>query len=971
MPIRAAQLGALHAIGAHFTRFDEPAIVAVPTGVGKTVIGAAAPYLLEPTGRVLYIVPSRLLRRQTARLLSSQQQLRDVGMLPGEGTNPTVLEVESIPATWDDLLAADVVVGLPQSLTPLVERVPPPRDLFGVVIVDEAHHAPAPTWDALLTAFDARTVLLTATPYRRDLRELPGRLAYDYPLSKAISEDAYEPVEFVGVETLGLTEALADREVAQRAVDLLRGPLHVGTDSRLLVRAKTKERVHDLAELYEKLGVKINVVHGDLQPKSVEARIQEVRDGTAQGLAFVGVLGEGFDCPQLKIGAYHDKHRSLPVTLQFLGRLSRRAENTGPAQVVSAFETLKSDTWSLYRSDSVWADLVPQLAERATSDVKRRKVLLERMPAFPRDDVSLHDIDLGVTVTMFSADDIEFDLTSDSPTDLGLGVGDRFAQGSIIWAHIDPHEQLMLFVTAHNDRPRWLRSPVLDADRYSMHTALLRRDHQGQPLLVVSSSSRNADFALASRIVGDAEQVRLADPDFMRRFLDVAELRSVQHLGSRNTDLNSRARSYTTSSGSSIEDGVRAEDLGNDVLGHVGATCMIQGEPYSGGVSLGTSRLWVLESFSIDRFIEFVDGLIAAMVGGQPGEIRRLRTRFETTLRHWPTTTDAIAVALHAGMLSEASDIDGRYLPIDIVLEADERPDPDGTLLLTSPRLGWQCKLQTNGIIASESHSIPARYGHTTTSLLELLIQFPPTIYFRDGSSAAGGRLAPCPDGLLEFAPDQFMSADWSAVAIQSEKARSGHTDSIHEWMTQRLMTDFGSRAWVVFDDASGEVADHFVIEPSAADTVRLHLFHSKASSEPNPGLRVKDLDELIGQIIRSRRWIAKPPGVFWGEVATRVMTRASTRLIESPNPAFSRDRLQEACRRWTERPPQLEPTYYGIQPGIDIDQLAAALARDPRPAAIAGLTETFSSCANWIGRSAALTFVGSSPSGRALLTLV
>ena len=37
----------------------------------------------------------------------------------------------------------------------------------------------------------------------------------------------------------------------------------------------------------------------------------------------VDMLGEGFDLPALKVAAIHDPHKSLGVTLQFVGRFAR------------------------------------------------------------------------------------------------------------------------------------------------------------------------------------------------------------------------------------------------------------------------------------------------------------------------------------------------------------------------------------------------------------------------------------------------------------------------------------------------------------------------------------------------------------------------------------------------------------------------------------------------------------------------
>lgn len=38
---------------------------------------------------------------------------------------------------------------------------------FNLIIVDEAHHYPAPTWLAIVDYFVCKTIFLTATPYRR------------------------------------------------------------------------------------------------------------------------------------------------------------------------------------------------------------------------------------------------------------------------------------------------------------------------------------------------------------------------------------------------------------------------------------------------------------------------------------------------------------------------------------------------------------------------------------------------------------------------------------------------------------------------------------------------------------------------------------------------------------------------------------------------------------------------------------
>ena len=47
------------------------------------------------------------------------------------------------------------------------------------------------------------------------------------------------------------------------------------------------------------------------------------------------MFGEGIDIPQLKICAIHDKYKSIPLTIQFIGRFARSQGNLGNASVVA------------------------------------------------------------------------------------------------------------------------------------------------------------------------------------------------------------------------------------------------------------------------------------------------------------------------------------------------------------------------------------------------------------------------------------------------------------------------------------------------------------------------------------------------------------------------------------------------------------------------------------------------------------
>jgi superfamily II DNA or RNA helicase len=190
--LRNAQVGTIHAVAAHFTiRRKEPAIVVMPTGSGKSAVLMMTAFV-ERARTALVVTPGLLVRGQIAEGFRTLSVLKRAGVVDGSTPEPRVAEVKKRIMSsegWEALRDYDVVVGTPSSISPTLDDVPaPPEDLFDLLLIDEAHHSPAVTWNGLLSSFpEAKRVLFTATPFRRDRREIEGRFVYSYPV-----RDAYE-----------------------------------------------------------------------------------------------------------------------------------------------------------------------------------------------------------------------------------------------------------------------------------------------------------------------------------------------------------------------------------------------------------------------------------------------------------------------------------------------------------------------------------------------------------------------------------------------------------------------------------------------------------------------------------------------------------------------------------------------------------------------------------------------------------
>ena len=321
--LRTPQIGALHAIAAHFavgTDF-EPATVVLPTGTGKTETMLAT-QVYRRLERTLVLVPSKALRSQIAEKFISLGVLPDTTVVPPEIACPRVAVIATGLKTVDDareiVRQANVIVTLPNTLeasnqeavAALIEST---TDLF----VDEAHHVSAATWLSIRDRFDAKRILqFTATPFRRDTKRGDGKIIFNYKLGDAQAAGYYRPINLITVEEYGENEA-RDRTIAVAAIAALRRDRdELKLDHLLMARTKSKDRAEQVCRLYAELApdLKPLFVHSSLGVLATKEVMTKLFDRGPQGsriVVCVDMLGEGFDLPFLKVAALHDNHNPV------------------------------------------------------------------------------------------------------------------------------------------------------------------------------------------------------------------------------------------------------------------------------------------------------------------------------------------------------------------------------------------------------------------------------------------------------------------------------------------------------------------------------------------------------------------------------------------------------------------------------------------------------------------------------------
>jgi len=338
--LRPPQIGALYATLAHRKTTAEPANIVIPTGTGKTETMLAI-LAKERLPRLLVVVPTDALRDQLSRKFQSWGFLRTFGVVGTTARFPVVGTLKKIPSSVADVTAFFEPCNVIVTTMAIAGRAPEfiqaaLATACSHLFIDEVHHIKAPTRDAFKVRFAGKPILqFTATPFRNDGKLVDGKPIFTYPLRKAQAEGYFRPIRFKPIVE-GFT-ALADVQIAAKAVEQLRSDLASGLDHLVMARTDDIKRATDVHSIYKVAAPDLNPLplHSRLTRAEANHALNAIRTRKSRIIVCVDMLGEGFDLPQLKIAAIHHVHKSLAITLQFIVRFTRTLNEVGDATAIA------------------------------------------------------------------------------------------------------------------------------------------------------------------------------------------------------------------------------------------------------------------------------------------------------------------------------------------------------------------------------------------------------------------------------------------------------------------------------------------------------------------------------------------------------------------------------------------------------------------------------------------------------------
>jgi superfamily II DNA or RNA helicase len=915
--LRSPQIGAIHAVHAHWTVSDFAATIVMPTGVGKTETMLSL-LISQQCSKLLVIVPTDALRDQLSNKFISLGILHRIGVLPKETKKPIVgilkHKCKSVKDVDEFFEKCHVIITTMSIAGQCSEEV---QDRMAThckyLFIDEAHHVSATTWNAFRKRFSkSRIVQFTATPFRNDGKSIEGKLIYNYPLKKAQEEGYFRPISFKTIIENDPTKH--DLSIATVAIEQLKEDYDKG--HILMARVSSIKRAEEVYKIYQQYPEFHPVrIHTGL-PQNERVRIRhQILIGETRIIVCVDMLGEGFDLPELKIAAFHDIRKSLPVTLQLAGRFTRTKKNLGNPTFIAniAQADVNEELRDLYSRDPDWNSLLPRASNDAIDEEANLWEFLEGFEKFPG-DISFLNFRPALSAVVYKTKCENW-----KPDNFRLGIkGLQTFQN--VYHDINRHNNTLVIITNKKVFIDWAQMDEIYTWAWDLY--VLFWDQQQNLLFIHSSSNAGYYLELAKAVCGeDVEQIR---GGHVFRCLSGINRLTLQNVGLLKT--LGRLIRYEMRAGSDVEPALTEVEKRNTIKSNIfGAGfengskttigCSYKGRIWSRQTSnLKTLSDWcsLLGSKLIDEKINPDDVLKGTLV---PEEIFE-RPRIYPIGIEWP---EIVYIETDSAFQFV---FDQTHIPLILSDINLINPAEDGELIFEIRSGEVFCTFRLIIIKKGETSDYSfvqinkkedafIEYHSNRFLVSEFFEHNPPTIWFSDGSSLQGNRYIKLKQDYPPYPVEKIEAWNWENVDLSKE---SQGFEKLANSIQFRVIQELKRRQFsVIFDDDdNGESADIVGINYNDSE-LNIELYHCKYSTGKKPGQRIKDLYEVCGQAQKNNHWARQSTDLF-----THLLKREPRRYKNNTYSRFELGTIEDLIMiREISRRLRTKFKIFIVQPGL------------------------------------------------------
>ena len=324
LQLKEHQLAALKSLEEMRERHETIALLYHATGTGKTVTAVSDAKRFGK--RTLFLA-------HTIELVNQAYE-----------TFNTLWEGVSVGKFGDAVKEKDafIVCGSIQSVALNLEMFR--EDEFEYLIIDEAHHASADTYQKVLAYFKPKFTLgLTATPERaddKDIIEIFKNTAHKLDIQTAVEIGELVPVRCIRIHTnIDLTKVRFNsvqyniRDLESKIFVPERNTLIVDTfmeyvsDKRTVIFCASVKHAEQIAEMIRERGVTAAAVSGSMKSSERKEMLAKFQKGEIKAMCACDLLNEGWDCPETEVLFMARPTMSKVLYTQQLGRGLRLADS--------------------------------------------------------------------------------------------------------------------------------------------------------------------------------------------------------------------------------------------------------------------------------------------------------------------------------------------------------------------------------------------------------------------------------------------------------------------------------------------------------------------------------------------------------------------------------------------------------------------------------------------------------------------
>lgn len=570
------------------------------------------------------------------------------------------------------------------------------------------------------------------------------------------------------------------------------------------------------------------------------------------------MFGEGIDIPSLKIAAIHDKYKSLPITLQFIGRFARTSgQNLGEAKLITnvAMDDLRESVEELYHQDSDWNKL---LSTHSNESIEKEVNLGEFIKNFEKgytENIDLSQLKMKVSTRMFNYN--SSNVLLDNWKEVLNPDRTVFLNNN--------KNSVYIFIEEIESKVVWSEQKEIIERRYDFFVLFFDKENG---IVHINETDTSKGNRLVEKIFFGANQVK---GDSIYRVLNGINRLMIGTLGLKQVP-NGRV-SFRMFAGTDIKSGITEAVTSSSTKSNLFGYGFKNGKRISIGCSY-KGKVWMRWVERVDFWVEW-----CKEVGKQ-------------------VLDDSIDTnnILENSLVSEATETFPKGKPYKITfpeqieisnstskqlyIKKEDLCIPFFQTDLRNPKLVdkklvfeyWvndrkfifeQFINNTNyGFNQVEGDELFVKKGSQLISMADYFKEQSPEISFLQEC----GNVVIVQENLktvikpkrdMELNSKYIKGVDWPEFGVNIKKESQGRerkTESIQYATIHKIVNQ---DADIIFDDdGSGEIADIVsVIINQRQKNIEFHLYHCKYSQSNTPGARVSDLYEVCGQAEKSIMW--------------------------------------------------------------------------------------------------------------------